>query len=84
MALRIILVLAVAMFFIFPEILAFIKTILGVSLVGTFLGGIGGIFVNWVITGNLFSWSACQTGIYVGIIIAFAIIMLGWIINKIR
>lgn len=84
MAFRIILVLVVVIIFIFPEILGFIKTTIGVALVGTIMGGIGGLFVNWFITGDLFSWSACQTGIYVGIIVAFAIIVLSWIIDKIR
>jgi len=84
MAFRIILLLVVVMFFIFPEIWEWIKTIFGAFLVTGLGCGIAGCVVNWVVTGHLLCWDAFKTGIYVGLIIVGVIIVLNWIIKLVR
>ena len=61
-----------------------IKTIIGAGLVSALVGGLGGVFVNWIINGDLLCWGACKTGIYVGLIVAGAIIVLSWLISLVR
>lgn len=86
MAFRIILILVVVLFFLFPSLWEGIKTIFGAFFIAALLCGIGGALGNWVVQGELLCWSAFKTGCIVGLCIAGAIIAIKvvvWLVRQI-